>query len=252
MKRNKLYISTVADDACQTARRYGLGLEIAEYCTAWNMDDHFAETDAAVRAEMQNTSRFVFHAPFNELSPAAIDPLVLDVTRRRYTQAITLARSYSIRKIVIHSGFTPQIYYKPWFEDRAIAFWRDFIQTMPEDTRIVMENVLEDEPELLLKVIRAVDDPRLRLCLDIGHVNAYSPVSAEEWIKTCGDLIGHFHIHNNSGAADTHSGLTEGSIPMEELLHLARQAAPEATYTIESLHAEASVSWLEAQGILED
>ena len=48
MNKKNVYISTTAPDASQLAVQYGLGIEIAEYCTAWNMDDEFAGTDAAV------------------------------------------------------------------------------------------------------------------------------------------------------------------------------------------------------------
>ena len=37
MKREKIYLSTIATDAVRVAREHGFGLEIAEYCTAWNM-----------------------------------------------------------------------------------------------------------------------------------------------------------------------------------------------------------------------
>ena len=38
MERTQLYISTVAAGCDESARRHGLGLEIAEYCTAANLD----------------------------------------------------------------------------------------------------------------------------------------------------------------------------------------------------------------------
>ena len=34
MRREKIYISTISTDAVRVAQEYGLGLEIAEYCTA--------------------------------------------------------------------------------------------------------------------------------------------------------------------------------------------------------------------------
>ena len=52
MKKDKLYLSTIDPKAQELARQYGLGLEIAEYCTAWNMDDEFPQTDAAVREKL--------------------------------------------------------------------------------------------------------------------------------------------------------------------------------------------------------
>ena len=41
MENHRFYLSTIAADAAGTARQYALGLEIAEYCTACNMDEHF-------------------------------------------------------------------------------------------------------------------------------------------------------------------------------------------------------------------
>lgn len=34
MDKQSVYISTTAADAFETARQYGLGIEIAEFCTA--------------------------------------------------------------------------------------------------------------------------------------------------------------------------------------------------------------------------
>ena len=53
MENHRFYLSTIAADAAGTARQYALGLEIAEYCTACNMDEHFPETDAAVREKLE-------------------------------------------------------------------------------------------------------------------------------------------------------------------------------------------------------
>lgn len=53
MEKERFYISTIDPNAADTAREYGLGLEIAEYCTAWNMDREFPETDAAVREKLE-------------------------------------------------------------------------------------------------------------------------------------------------------------------------------------------------------
>ena len=46
MKKDSVYLSTIAPDAPKVAREYGFGLEIAEYCTAWNMDEKFAGVPA--------------------------------------------------------------------------------------------------------------------------------------------------------------------------------------------------------------
>ena len=119
--REKLYISTTAEDAPALAREYDLGLEIADFCTAYNMDVLFAEKDAAAREKMHAVQRLIFHAPFSELCPAAIDPLVREVTKKRYQQAVELASGYGIKKLVIHSGYVPQVYYPEWFIPESVC-----------------------------------------------------------------------------------------------------------------------------------
>ena len=239
MREERFYLSTIDPKAGQLAREYGLGVEIAEFCTAWNMDREFSETDARVRQQLEGNRRRILHGPFNELFPCAIDPEARALAARRYRQAVGLARDYGAEKVVIHAGYNPWIYYPEWFREQSVIFWREFLAEEP-GVEIVLENVLEQEPEWMTEILRAVDSPRLRLCLDVGHVNAYSPVDAAQWLRRCAPWISHFHLHNNNGTRDAHDPLFRGSIPMEELLTLAGELCPEATFTLELPDAENS------------
>lgn len=243
MNREKLYISTMDPKADTIARQYGLGLEIAEYCTAWNLDDKFSETDAEVRKKMEGIPNRLLHAPFNELFPCAIDPKARELAAYRYRQAIRLAKQYGASKVIIHGGYNPWIYYPVWYTEQSVLFWKAFLKEDP-GVQIVLENVLENEPDMLLEIIRGVDDPRLRMCLDIGHVNAYSKTSVMDWLEICAPYVSHFHIHNNDGSWDTHNALNKGSIPMKALRNRAKILSPDATFTLELMDAESSVRWL--------
>lgn len=251
MNKNKLYISTVCENAVSLAEEHGLGIEIAEFCTAYNMDTYFTQSDETVREQMLHSDRFVFHAPFNELCPAAIDPLVLDITEKRFLQALELSLSYGIKKLVIHSGYTPLIYYKSWFHDRSVEFWKRFMDKVPDGVMLCLENVMEDSPEQLCNIVREVNDPRFKLCLDIGHSNTMiSNIDPVIWAETCVPLLEHVHIHNNVGQMDLHSPLGEGTIDMKRVLNILSRAE-NATYTIESLDAKTSIEWLVQNGFIE-
>lgn len=243
MKRQTLFLSTIAPDAPEVAREYGLGLEIAEYCTAWNLDVHFPETDAAVRQKLAGIGRRAFHAPFNELFPCAIDPKARELAACRYRQAIALAKQYGADRVVIHGGYNPYLYYPVWYTEQSVLFWKDFLREDPGVT-IVLENVLEEEPGMLLEILRGVDDPRLRLCLDVGHANAYSKIPVTAWLEACAPYLSHFHIHNNDGTRDSHSALDQGTIPMREFVSRAEKLCPDATFTLELMSAAPSVRWL--------
>lgn len=216
--RNRIYLSTIDPNAGDLARQYGVGLEIAEYCTAFNMDQLFAQTDASVQQSIQGVNRRVFHGPFNELFPCAIDPLARELAAKRFRQAMALARNYGAKKLILHGGCHPRLYYPSWFVEQSVLFWREFLAQNPDSMEICLENVLDPEPGLLGAIVRQVNDPRLRLCLDVGHANAYSKIPAMQWIEDWGEYLSHAHIHNNDGTADTHSALYDGTLPMEALV----------------------------------
>lgn len=233
MNREKLYLSTIDPRAGDVARQYGLGIEIASFCTAWNMDERLPETEAELERTLAGISRRVLHGPFNELFPCAIDPKARELARYRYRQAIALARRYGAKKVVLHGGFCPRLYYPQWYEEQSILFWKEFVQEIPEGMTVCLENVLEPSPQMLLSIVRGVDDPRLRLCLDIGHINAYSQIPVVEWLEKSAAYLSHLHLHNNDGTCDTHSPLFSGSIPVKELLSQAGRLYSGATFTLE-------------------
>ncbi len=262
MKHNQLYLSTIAPDSETVASEYGFGLEIAEYCTAYLMDEQFTETDLAVRRKLTDIPDRVLHGPFNELFPCAIDPLARKLAAYRYRQAIALANQYSATKLILHGGYNPKLYYPCWYTEQSILFWKQFLNDIDSEQSlsdwewendsltICLENVLEETPDMLLDIVEGVNDPRLKICLDVGHVNAYSSVPLTDWLRTCAHRISHFHLHNNSGEFDAHAPLYEGSIDMTELFRLIDRYYPLATCTLEVMEALSSARWLSEQHLI--
>lgn len=241
--RDRLYVSTIDREAGKVARQYGLGIEIAEFCTAWNMDRELPAVEKTLEETLTGVSRRVLHGPFNELFPCAIDPKARQLTAFRFSQAAALAQAYGAGKLVLHGGFNPQMYYPQWYVEQSVHFWKDFLETLPDGLTVCVENVLEPTPDMLLDILRGVEDSRLRLCLDVGHVNAYSRIPAKTWLTKCGAYLSHLHIHNNDGTWDTHNALFEGTLPIRELVDIAMRET-EATATLELPKCEPSVKWL--------
>lgn len=180
----RLYLSTIGKDSQEMAEKLGLGLEIAEFCTAVNLERDTALYRDAVLKKQARLDRFWFHAPFAELSSAAVDPRVREVTALRYRQAIQMATGLGIHRLVIHSGFIPQVYFPEWFVPQSVLFWQTFLAKAPENITIALENVMDPGPEMLVEIVRQVNDPRLGLCLDVGHANCrISKTPPLHWIE---------------------------------------------------------------------
>jgi len=177
------------------------------------------------------------HAPFLDLNPGALDPLIRDITRRRVTQVFQAAEQLKPKVIVFHPGYDDLRYggsRLDWLKN-SIDFWQGFIPRAKElGCCIAMENIFEKEPSTLRGLLEAIDEPLFRHCFDVGHWNMFSSCSLEEWFDELGSYIAESHIHDNSGAADEHLPPGEGQIDFRTLFELLRRHAPGAVLTIEA------------------
>ena len=162
-----------------------------------------------------------------------------------------MARRLGADRVVIHDGFVPFVYFPEWFVEQSVAFWRDFLPEVPEHMTIALENVMDPGPDMLAQIMAQVDDPRLGVCLDVGHANTtVSKTAVLDWIAPLIPWLRHVHLHNNSGGWDLHDPLGEGNIPMEQVLDTLLARCPAATFTIENMNCAPSLAWLAARGYL--
>ena len=245
------------DRTAQLAKKYGLGLELAEFSITENMDDKFDSVLPHVEKCAATVGLRTLHAPYNELFPMAIDQKVVAVAYERYDAAWQYCLRFGAKKMIVHANYVEDLYFPSWFTQRHTEFWRRFLDEHPEDVTICIENVMERTPELLLPILQKVNDPRLRMCLDVGHTNL-SKVAPIDWLKACAPFISHYHIHNNNGRLtegngsvdDKHAALDKGNIDMFALLKTAEELTPDATAAVESYEPEECVRWLREKGFI--
>ena len=249
--QEKLHISGMDDRAPSLARRWRLGYETITFCYAPMLDDGTALPRAQRLTD--GIDRLWLHAPFAELIPCAIDPLVRQTAQHRFRQTLAAAQKLGIRQVVLHGGFIPHVYFPEWYVEQSVLFWRDFLQEVPPDFVLALENVMEPSPDTLVSIAAGVDDPRLGLCLDVGHANTcVSRTPPLDWIAPMAPYLRHVHLHNNRGQEDLHAPLDEGTVPMQEIIGAVLEQAPHATFTIENQDALPSLRWLARQGYIED
>ncbi|MEJ2356072.1 MAG: TIM barrel protein, partial [candidate division WOR-3 bacterium] len=92
-----------------------------------------------------------------------------------------MAKELKPEVIVMHSGIIGDIkrwkLMDFWLEDTTI-FWKEEIKKYEkEGIKIVIENLVEESPDILMKLCDAVNSPFFALCLDTGHMNVFSELS---------------------------------------------------------------------------
>ena len=248
--RNKLYVATFQKNAIEVAKEYGLGIEYNHTCISECLDVEYREKlldDMRNDFEKVGHKDAVLHGPFTEIIPAGIDYRARQMGKSRLDEAFQVCNSLGVKKMVVHNGWVPFMYFKEWQAEKGAQFWQDFMKDKPKDFFIYVENVLEDEPYMLKSFMENISDSRIKLCLDIGHANATtaSDLPIEKWIEVLGPYIGHFHLHNNDGTGDLHGDFENGSMDMNSVFDaIQKHCNEDITFTIEARECGLCAKWL--------
>lgn len=190
------------------------------------------------------------HGPFGDLSPGSCDRLIRKVTKERFNYIYKYAQLLGAEHIVLHHGYIPNTNSRSGWLNRSIEFWLEFLTDKDPGINFYLENLLENDSSLLGEVLRSVNHPNLKACLDVGHAFCHGKISVEKWIEDLGDLIGYVHLHDNLGDRDTHLALGEGRIPLDQVCYSLERLAPKSIWALEVgvQNLEDSLFWLESHG----
>lgn len=243
MKEIRLCDDAELSKILSLCQKYGFGLEVQGF---YNPSLIGSQDSLKLVKEHKNLlanfkSGKSLHAPFWDLNLGTKNPLVRDATMKAFNYAYDVAKELGCTEIVVHNGFIPNTsFYEGWVRN-ATSFWKEFFQDKDDSIIMMIENQCEEDSEVLKMEIDSVSDRRLKVCLDIGHANANSNMSVEDWILSLGDRIGYLHLHNNHGKVvgrpsylnDEHLGLFDGNIDMKRVLELLEKYCPNAIWSIE-------------------
>ena len=119
--------------------------------------------------------------------------------------------------MIVHSGYIPFMYFKEWQAEKSAVFWQKFMSDKPADFRLYVENVLEDEPYMLAEMMKQIKDPRIGICLDVGHAH-YMGENLYNTIKLYGKRLIALHIHDNNRMDDLHLLPFHGTLKWDDVL----------------------------------
>ncbi|PNU20409.1 AP endonuclease [Geothermobacter hydrogeniphilus] len=160
------------------------------------------------------------HAPFMDLNPGAVEPLVQQVTLQRFLQTLDAADRLAARLVVFHPGYDSWRYGKQrraWLQ-QALHFWPQLcVRAERLGIRLALENIYDEDSVLLREQVDGLDHPSFGHCFDIGHWALFGKPTLTEWLQSLDTKLFHLHLHDNFGRQDDHLPVGAGQIDFTPL-----------------------------------
>lgn len=189
------------------------------------------------------------HAPFFDLAPGALDPKIRAVTREKLKLAFELIDIFKPQAIICHLNFENNKHgYKvdEWFAHAEETFRQLLSIAAANHTLMALENTYETEPSQHLRLMKALNSPYARICLDVGHLLAFAKCPWQDWVPAL-PWVGHLHLHDNQGGADSHQAIGRGSFDFPGFFNALAQYNVQTRLTLEP-HSEDDL-WASLDGL---
>ncbi|HUL23324.1 MAG TPA: sugar phosphate isomerase/epimerase family protein [Thermodesulfobacteriota bacterium] len=181
------------------------------------------------------------HGPFMDLSPGGVDQRIKEVTRDRILKTIQLAHFFNPKTIVFHPGYETWKFdgnVNLWLES-SLQTWRPLVKEAEErGVTLAVENVFDESPEPIQRLLEEIHSPRFRFCFDTGHQNVFAKTPLSVWMETLGAFLSEVHLHDNHKETDEHLPVGEGEFDFPQFFTLLSRSNLTPLYTIEP-HEEA-------------
>ena len=217
-----------------------LGLDLAPEIAIKGPElDCLEETllDRIAQTLEQARIRPTVHAPFFDLNPGALDPLIRQATLQRLGQALSFAGRLNAHLMVIHPGFDKWRY--PNLDQAWRALAKEFFPPLLEqakacDCRLAIENIYEEAPDTLVQLVDEIDSEWFGHCFDVGHWHLFGKRPMAEWLEAINPRFFHLHLHDNHGRADEHLPVGNGTIDFTPLQSILSKRAFPPSITLEA------------------
>lgn len=201
------------DEYVALCRKADLGLELIECSYPGFLDDLDSYVDEILRKVPSDMVRAV-HGPFLDIVLHSPDPAVRAVSERRALAGLDAAERLGADFLLLHSNHVPLIqehgYDLKWLQRTG-----DFLTSVDQRLRrgkltVVIENMWDRNPSLLVQLVKDVGSPHVALCLDTGHHLVHGSGDFRSWWQQAGAWTKYVQYGDNTGAADDDLALGAG------------------------------------------
>ncbi len=196
------------------AKREFLGYEVLELSAPPTLNDRerFCLTEKWYLGNNRCTS---LHGAFIDVNVASGDADLRALSRQKSVLSCETALRLGVNRVVFHSSHFP--FLRGAYTDNWAAQCADFYQELAEryDLNLLIENCQDIDPYPLDALMQRISDPRVGVCLDVGHAN-YSQAPVEKWFDQLGSRIAYLHLSDNCGQFDDHLPLGYGTVDWQK------------------------------------
>jgi len=169
------------DDFLNFANAHDCNIELGTFAYADTLDGDWRRV---VKGHQRALSTFKgkvsIHGVFQDICIHSSDSKIAKVSKQRILRNMNIAQSLSAKYVVFHANFNPFIHgelYKSNWIARNASFWASVLDDY--EATVLLENFWESSPEIFNALLDEVNTPRLKVCLDTGHVNVFSKLPLE-------------------------------------------------------------------------
>lgn len=213
----EIYVSSATLDTCQDADVRRLG-------------------DALNKAGLSYT----FHAPYMDLAPGGVDSKIRRATQERLEHVVHLASLIRPEIVVFHPEYEQWRHgeaFDLWFQG-SVEMWSPLLKEAERlGVTLALENVFEQGPDTIKKLLEKINSPRFSFCFDTGHWLIFSKKSWQEWLEVLGNRLVEVHLHDNDSEVDQHLPPGDGKFDFIGFLRDLRARRLSPLYTLE-VHQE--------------
>jgi sugar phosphate isomerase/epimerase len=245
------------EDCIDLAVEYDLGIEVMAFAYPDILDGNWQQTLATYRNMLRRIAGpITLHGPFMDMVGGSPDERINQVCFQRYQHAIHIASELDAELIVLHANFIGSLHnseYRKGWHQRNVDFWGSLAEYADgHEITVTLENMWEFEPGIIRDLLRDLDHPRMKACLDIGHAYVFGDpeYSLQDWLNAMEPWLIHTHMNNNNGQLDEHHGFDweHGVLDYERILKRVRALKHQPNIVLEMYQVEdmrQSLSYLE-------
>lgn len=255
-----IYVSVVDRDKQDELLTYDLkhNLEIAHFYQPSVLDgDWKKDVESIQRLVKSKGIECSLHGPMIDMNYQSRDAKIREVVAQRYNQILDIAKEIKAKFIILHSSFNPleaQASKQEKWVKASAEFFLPFVKRAEKlGITLLLENIFDPEPEPIITLVRKMNSPNFKVCLDIGHWYLFSKQSIKNWIDILGGELAYLHLHDNDGVYDQHAALGKGKIPFQDLLEALDRSAAQPKFCIEVRSVEAiseSINYLKQNSFI--